>query len=369
MKINLNESLLEKYFSAYEYSKFADEIINTGYQALSPEEGADVLSLYHHGMSLSDAFESVLVSEMNDDRQAAFNDMIDVRGSEKPVLLDPKQFTANPYYQKLMEVKDLKAENNRLDYHQNTIHAGVCVAIDEKKIEPENFYRDDSPIGCFEEDFTYPALLQDGRVWMSFAPHETITSAEALDHAHGRVLTFGLGLGYFAFMASQKEDVSSVTIVEFDPEIIDVFQKHFLPLFPHPEKIEIMQGDAVAFSRNVKEPYDDLFADIWHDAEDGLPFWLQFIKDEHCAKHVDYWIERDILTWFRRHVLTLLEEEANGSTDEDYAPTPEDTFSDRLLTTLHFALKDTVLSRQEDMDALLSEAGLRKLAESLPEIH
>ena len=60
---------------------------------------------------------------------------------------------------------------------------------------------------------------------MSFAPHETETSEDAVERAHGNVVTFGCGLGYFPYMVSEKENVSSVTIVEFDQKIIDFFKE------------------------------------------------------------------------------------------------------------------------------------------------
>ena len=57
-------------------------------------------------------------------------------------------------------------------------------------------------IGFFDREFRYPAVLENGREWMLITPNEIVTMREPIRRAHGKVLTFGLGLGYFAFMAA-----------------------------------------------------------------------------------------------------------------------------------------------------------------------
>ena len=40
---------------------------------------------------------------------------------------------------------------------------------------------------------------------MTITPDEIETMKEAVDQAFGNVLTFGLGLGYYAYMVSEKD--------------------------------------------------------------------------------------------------------------------------------------------------------------------
>ena len=87
-------------------------------------------------------------------------------------------------------------------------------------------------LGYFPESFSYPSVLQDGREWMSIKPSEIESSRAAIDAAQGRVVTFGLGLGYFAYMASCKPSVTSVRVVERDPAVIALFKDHILPQIP-----------------------------------------------------------------------------------------------------------------------------------------
>ena len=67
--------------------------------------------------------------------------------------------------------------------------------------------------------------------------------------AFGNVLTFGLGLGYYAYMVSEKESVESVTIVEMNEDVIQLFKKYVLPQFKNAEKIKIIKADAFEYAQ------------------------------------------------------------------------------------------------------------------------
>ena len=51
---------------------------------------------------------------------------------------------------------------------------------------------------------------------MLVTPNEVETMKEAIEKAHGKVATYGLGLGYFPYMTSMMDSVESVTVVELD---------------------------------------------------------------------------------------------------------------------------------------------------------
>ncbi|MBR3894096.1 MAG: hypothetical protein IKJ35_03000 [Clostridia bacterium] len=161
-------------------------------------------------------------------------------------------------------------------------------------------------IGYFQERFEFPAILENGVEWMTVTPNEIATMREPIARARGRVLTLGLGLGYFAFCASQKPDVERVTVVERDGEVISLFREHLLPQFPHADKIEIVQTDAFAYLEQPKigEKFDYLFADLWHDQSDGLPMYLRLRRMEKALGigAVDYWIEPSMLSTLRQMV-------------------------------------------------------------------
>lgn len=152
-----------------------------------------------------------------------------------------------------------------------------------------------APIGFFEESFTYPAVLENNRIWMTVTPNEIETMRAPLARAKGRVLTFGLGLGYFAFHASQKKEVSHVTVIEQSSHAIALFTQYILPQFPQASKIQLIQTDAFEFAacRAQVQAFDYVFVDLWRDVSDGLAKYQRMkglLEPAHvpCA---DYWIE------------------------------------------------------------------------------
>lgn len=150
-------------------------------------------------------------------------------------------------------------------------------------------------IGFFEEEFAYPAVLQDKREWMTVTPHEIRTTMPAVKESFGNVLTYGLGLGYFAYMAHLKDEVDSVTVVEKDDRVIELFTKYILPQFPNKEKIKVICADAFEYAKNEvsKSFYDFIFADTWHDPSDGIEMYEKFKEAEKYSpdSKYAYWIE------------------------------------------------------------------------------
>lgn len=151
-------------------------------------------------------------------------------------------------------------------------------------------------LGWFDRAFDFPALREDGLVWMTVTPNEINTIQPAVRQSRGKVLTYGLGLGYYAFHCLMKKDVRSVTVVEKNPAVIEVFTKHLLPFFPRKEALHIVQADAFDYAENVMpyEGFDTVFTDLWHDVADGLPLCKQMKALETPGPNYLYWIEKTL---------------------------------------------------------------------------
>lgn len=91
---------------------------------------------------------------------------------------------------------------------------------------------------------------------------------KSIEEAFGHVLTFGLGLGYYAYIVSAMSQVEFVTIVEVNPQISSLFRQYLLPQFPQRQKIHIVQAEAFNYARNhlASGMFDYVFTDLWHDA-------------------------------------------------------------------------------------------------------
>lgn len=213
-------------------------------------------------------------------------------------LLDADAYCRNPYMQTIRfpQRKLGRWEMKRLEYapYELFVRDDLHCPGDGREI-PQ--------IGCFREAFSYPAVLQDGREWMTVTPVEINTIAPVIEAAFGHVAAMGLGLGYFAFMVSEKPDVSAVTIIERDEDVIALFKQHILPQFPHGEKMRIVQADAFEYARKqlAEDGADFVFVDLWHDVSDGAPMYVRMKALEAYAPRARfaYWIETSIRAFLR----------------------------------------------------------------------
>lgn len=204
--------------------------------------------------------------------------------------LDAEQWRNNPYYKEISIPEESFGSWKLTHQHYEPYEAFICddLAIEQNLLEIPQ-------IGFFNEPFTFPSVLQDGREWMSIKPSEIITSQAAIDGAVGNVVTFGLGLGYFVFMALRKREVKSVTVVERDESVIRLFEKYILPQFPRKQDVKIIQSDAFEFM-NGPMPFDYAFVDIWHDISDGQELYVKAKSFEkmHPEVKFTYWLERSL---------------------------------------------------------------------------
>lgn len=212
--------------------------------------------------------------------------------------LDPARYRSDPYYKHIRfsdaAIGDWELRTDRLKAYQPFIWDDV---------RPDEQLRELPPLGFFKEEFSYPVVLENNREWMLVTPNEVETIRPAVTAAEGQVVTFGLGLGYFPYMASLKPEVEAITVVERDTGVISLFEKYILPQFSHREKIRLVNSDAFDYLENAmkNEKFDYAYADIWHDAGDGVPLYLRFNKYEQVFPETkfDYWIEDTMLSYLR----------------------------------------------------------------------
>ncbi len=204
--------------------------------------------------------------------------------------LEIEPFEADPYYRNISFPENI---SGKWSFETRICKAYEAFVYDDPIVFPDG--RILPRIGFFDKDYPFPAVLENGREWMTLMPNETNTTKPAIERARGKVLTYGLGLGYFTYMASLKDDVTSVTVVERSHDAIELFRNFILPQFDHPEKIIIIESDAFEFaSHHMSEgAYDMVFADIWHDPSDGCELYLKMKEYEHLLPDAEfvYWVE------------------------------------------------------------------------------
>ena len=90
---------------------------------------------------------------------------------------------------------------------------------------------ENSKLGYFDKEFKFLTLLENDQIWMLISPNEINTMQKHVNEANGNVLVLGLGLGYFPYMISLKNNIKSITIIENNKDIIDMFNLHISQYF------------------------------------------------------------------------------------------------------------------------------------------
>ena len=265
-------------------------------------------------------------------------------------LLNIDYFLTNPY---ISAINNLSFKEDDWCLNSKTIKAYTLFPYQEEYHYAPNYLLKMS-LAFFDKAYNYPSLSLFDREWMSLNPYEIRTMEVPISLAKGKVLTLGLGLGYFAYMAHLKEEVKEVHIVEMDLQLIKIFNKYLLPLFPYPHKIHIHKADAFYFIKDIKDKdYDFIFSDLWHDVSDGLSMYIKLkrhfvnFKNTQCT----YWIEGAIITYFRLLVIGVLKNEYYHLENDE-----NELFSLIKNKLINYEIKDS-----NDLDSLLSIKGLHSI--------
>lgn len=212
--------------------------------------------------------------------------------------LDPQEYRMNPYYRQI-RIPEAHFGNWKLTIEKyKPYEAFVC---DDIRTDEE--LKEIPQIGFFDTEFSFPAVMEDGQEWMAIKPNEIETMRQPIARAAGQVVAFGLGMGYYAFMVSEKPEVKTLTIVERDENVIALFREHILPQFPKKEKIDIVRQDAFEFADelHVRRLLRPCFCGLWHDVSDGYPLYKQMKALEKNSPNTlfSYWIEDSLLSHLR----------------------------------------------------------------------
>jgi len=117
---------------------------------------------------------------------------------------------------------------------------------------------------------TYKRLRRNGSVVMSNTPAEIDDLWDfycAVRNA-STVLINGLGLGVALKLALSVPTVTSVTVIEIDPDVIALVG----PTYMQDPRVRIIEADALTYKPPRRTVYDVVWHDIWDDiTSDNLP--------------------------------------------------------------------------------------------------
>lgn len=136
----------------------------------------------------------------------------------------------------------------------------------------------------------YTQLTERGSIWMSDTWMERYTNAEALEKARGDVLIAGLGIGMVAVAMCRKREVTSVTVLEINPDVI----KLIAPQIAHP-KLRVVQCDAYRPPFKGRQ-WDTIWLDVWpticaDNWETMKPMLATYRKLLRAGGWIDAWLK------------------------------------------------------------------------------
>ncbi|MBQ7898136.1 MAG: hypothetical protein IJ323_06900 [Clostridia bacterium] len=245
------------------------------------------------GVDRKYAFSLVLASAcyMNINDSEEDREMFENYFPEMIHYLKKEDYDSDPYYK---NIKVTPVKEREWEFKEAVIKPYELIPLDDLKETQDG--RIIPQVAFFDCEFPYPVILEKGVEWMLVTPNEVETMREGIEKASGKVATYGLGLGYFPYMTSIMDRVSSVTVVERDESVIDIFKRFILPQFPHPEKVKIVSADAFDYAEKTapKENFDYIYIDIWHDPSDGVDMYKRFKELEKLCPDTryEYWIEK-----------------------------------------------------------------------------
>lgn len=116
----------------------------------------------------------------------------------------------------------------------------------------------------------YTRLIVGGNTMMSDTPYEINDQRAIISYAKNHVLINGLGLGITAELCLNKPEVSKVTVVELNPDVIKLVSPYLTAKYG--ERIEIIQADAFEYKPRKGSRFGAVWHDIWLGiCEDNLP--------------------------------------------------------------------------------------------------
>lgn len=155
-------------------------------------------------------------------------------------------------------------------------------------------------------------------VWMSIAPMEIESASHHVHAAKGDVLVGGLGIGMVLWALLNKPEVTSVTVIERDPRVIELMRevmrrnhttwgKHLYSRSQREQRhtlgprLDIIHRDLFDFAENDEHDgaFDFALIDIWSGVGDSAlrPDMQRLAKTGIAEQYAAWGLEMDFVSW------------------------------------------------------------------------
>lgn len=224
---------------------------------------------------------------------------------EEIIHLTKEEIMANPYLQNI-KVPNVSINRFRLS-NKRIIRPGFVTKYKPKQRDSKTMRQINSYFVC-DKSLRFPGISEGEQTtcWMTVEPCEIETFRNFIEQATGDVLLLGCGLGYVAYMLSRKEDVTSITIVDNNQDVLDLFTTHILPQFTNKEKVKTVNSDGLDYLKNTDlSIFNDINVDIWYDTIDMCYTYLRCleIERENPSVNFSYWLEEELKFDIQKSIL------------------------------------------------------------------
>jgi hypothetical protein len=115
-------------------------------------------------------------------------------------------------------------------------------------------------VGDFEIRYRngLPVLWQGKFEWMNLTQEELDLHKTPIANAFGTVFVAGLGLGYIVEQFNRSDKVNRIIVAEVAQEVADLVWDYI-----EHDKAELLVCDAYDLLREIDEPLDYVYGDLW----------------------------------------------------------------------------------------------------------
>ena len=242
------------------------------------------------GRSISKKTELATQRKM---KKAGFQEFNGPENTWPSLYIRTADFLKSPYH---TNIKLDQINDDNFTYSKELINANELFNTDSIQLDEKRELNDWMKLRALDESYETIVLWRNDEVWMLDAPSEANTIDPYAKKAAGAVLTYGLGIGYFIYMAMLNPNVESITVIENSLEVIQMFKRYLLPQFPK-KPLNIIHGDAFAYhNHKYLDDFDYIFVDIYQSNSDGLIMIEKLLEQANLpTDKLDFWIEDSCL--------------------------------------------------------------------------
>ncbi|HAM63227.1 MAG: hypothetical protein A2Y20_06755 [Firmicutes bacterium GWF2_51_9] len=294
------------------------------------------------GMHVTPRTEKKLQKKM---KQAGIPEFSGEEETWPSLFISTQEYLQSPYN---THIRLDAIQSSEFKFTRETLSANELFNVCAIHPDPMRELNDWMTLRALDQPYDAVFLWQGDEVWMMDSPAEANTNDPYAKKAKGKVVTFGLGIGYFIYMAMLNPNVTSITVIEKSKAVIELFQTFIQPQFPTSIPLTIVEGDAsVYFNKSFLDDFDFVYVDIWKSNDDGL-IMVEKLLERYLPPldKVDFWIESSIFEAMHALVFMYFHDLFQGKTTQ-----PDDRVYRRIRKkiTRHF---DSIDITVKDVDTL-----------------